>query len=324
VARRRRRRSAFGRGLVALLVVVVSVAYGLWGPAIRGWLGGGGEVMAPTKGDDRLRVVTWNLRNFPGEKQDLERVRQRLRELDADVIAVQEIHNAEALIALMPGWELRLSEGGGRGHQRLGVLFDPGRVEIVGEPVEHRELALGGRVRPALSVYMRARGGGPDFHVVVVHLKARASGYEMRREQWPALAAVVEGLRRRDPDVIVVGDFNATGPEGQAAEVEIDALAAVLGPVGLRQVASEGGCSAYWDGPRRDAWQEPSLLDLMWVGGLDGAIDGESRAIALGHCARHHCAAFRSTEAYPDLDFTAVSDHCPVALDLRGGSGSGG
>jgi hypothetical protein len=82
---------------------------------------------------------------------------------------------------------------------------------------------------------------------------------------------------------------------------------------------SDGGCSTYWDGPRRDAWQEPSLLDLIWVGGLAEALVAEPRAIALGHCARHHCAAFRSTEAYPEPDFVSMSDHCPVALDLIGG-----
>ena len=295
----------------------------LWaafGPQIRGWLGLPGEVTPPRRDGAGLRVVSWNLRNFPEETQDLDRVRRRLRELEADVIAVQEIHSPEALLALMPGWELRLSESGGRGRQRLGVLYDPARVELIEAPREHRELSLGGRVRPGLSAYLRARGGGPDFFVVVVHLKAMASGYAQRQEQWPILAEIVRDLRRRDGDVIVLGDFNATGPEGQVAAVEVAALGAALGAAGLRQVPSAGGCSAYWDGPRRDAWKEPSLLDLVWVADLEEAVDAGAEALALAHCARHHCAAFRSTDAYPDPDFAAISDHCPVVLDLRAGA----
>lgn len=305
--------------MVGVLVVLLVAAYGAAGPQIRAWLGLTGEISAPAKTSGGLRIVTWNLRNFPEEKQDLERIRRRLRELDADVIAVQEVKNGEALRALTPGWELALSEGGGRGHQKVGVLWDPARVEVIGAAQEHAELTLGGRVRPGFSVYVRARGGGPDFHIVVVHLKAMASGYSQRQQQWPALAAVVERLRRVDEDVVVLGDFNSTGPEGQSTEIELEALAAALSPAGLRRVVSDGGCSTYWDGPRRDAWQEPSLLDLIWVGGLAEALVAEPRAIALGHCARHHCAAFRSTEAYPEPDFVSMSDHCPVALDLIGG-----
>ncbi|MCB9568756.1 MAG: endonuclease/exonuclease/phosphatase family protein [Myxococcales bacterium] len=323
--RRRARRGASrrrGRALAGALLGLLIAAYALWGPQIRALLGLGGDASAPNRDKEaQLRVVTWNLRNFPDKKQDLELLRRRLTELDADLIAVQEIKSPEALQALVPGWEVAISEQGGRGHQRLGVIYDPARIEVIGAPREHREVTLGGRVRPALSVYVRGRGGGPDFHLVVVHLKARATGYELRQEQWPALAAIVEDLRKEGPgiadsDVIVVGDFNATGPPDQAAEVELAALNQALGAVGLRRLEHRGGCSAYWDGPRRDAWQEPSLLDLVWVGDLAEATSAGAQVVALGHCARHSCAAFRSTDAYPDLDFARVSDHCPVILDL--------
>ncbi|MCA9658781.1 MAG: endonuclease/exonuclease/phosphatase family protein [Myxococcales bacterium] len=322
MGRRRHRRGRgllTGRRLVALLIPLLIAAYAIWGPAIRGALGLEGDSTPPAK-RDALRVVSWNLRNFPGKHQDLELVRSRLAALDADVIAVQEIKEPAALEALLPEWELVISERGGRGHQRVGVFYDPRRVELLGEAVEHDALSLGGRVRPALSTYVRGRAGGPDFHLVVVHLKAMRDGYDQRSEQWPRLAALVGELQTTGPgapdrDVIVVGDFNTTGPPGGDPGDELRALGDVLNAVGLRRLATDG-CSAYWDGPRRDAWQEPSLLDLVWISDLAEAAGGDARARAYGHCARHRCAAFRSTDAYPDLDFEKVSDHCPVVIDL--------
>lgn len=307
-----RRRVWLGPVLVAVLVL----AWALVGGRSRGWLGlpDGG---APAKGG--LRVATWNLRNFPGEGQDLSRLRARLDELAADVVAVQEIRDEAALRALTPGRELRLSEAGGRGGQRLGFLFDPGALELVGAPREHAELAMGGGVRPGFSGYLRARAGGPDFHLLVVHLKSRPEGRSLRRSQWDALARVVEELRRSDTDVMVVGDFNPTGGAGEGAEGELAALDGVLAEVGLTRVPSEAGCSAYWEGARRDAWHEPSLLDLVWISGLTEAVPEGLQARSLLHCARHHCEAFRSTEAHPERDYADLSDHCPVIVDLRPG-----
>lgn len=300
--------------LVACLVLV----YALVGERLRGGLGLPGSGAAPTKGAG-LRVATWNLRNFPEPTQDLARLRERLKDLGADLLAVQEIHDPVALQALLPGWVVHLSEQGGRGHQRLGVAFDPAVLELV-EPVrEHLELAMGGRVRPGLSAYLRARDGGPDFHVLVIHLKAKPDGQPLRMKQWSLLAAIAGDLLRRDPDLIVLGDFNATGAVKGSADQELAALGAVLEPLGLRRLAPDSPCSAYWEGSRRDAWHEPSLLDLVWVAALEEGVGPASRVRPLHHCARHQCRPFRSTPAHPEPDYANLSDHCPVMLDLAPG-----
>lgn len=316
MARRRRRRP---RWLGPLLVIALVLAWAIAGEHVRRLLDLQGDGTAPGKADGRLRVVTWNLRNFPDKGQDLARLRTRLHELAADVIAVQEIHDAAALRELMPGWELVLSEAGGRGGQKLGFLYDPAQLELVGGPREHKQLAMGGAVRPGLSGYLRARGGGPDFHVLVVHLKARDEGYALRRSQWAALAEIVQEIARDDGDVIVLGDFNATGPARGRPDEELALLDARLGEVGLQRVDNGSGCSVYWDGARRDAWQEPSHLDLVWVGGLLEADAASLKAEPLLHCARHACRPFRSTQSYPERDYADLSDHCPVVVDLRRG-----
>ena len=48
----------------------------------------------------------------------------------------QEVRDPAALAALMPSWGLALSEAGGRGGQRLGILYDPASVELIGAPQE--------------------------------------------------------------------------------------------------------------------------------------------------------------------------------------------
>lgn len=315
MARRRRRRRGW---LGPIVVLALVLAWALAGERLRGLLGLQGDGAAPAKSAGRLRVATWNLRNFPGEDQDRARLRTRLLELGADVIAVQEVRDAAALRELMPGWELALSEAGGRGGQRLGFLYDPAALELVGAPREHRELAMGGSVRPGLSGYLRARDGGPDFHVMVVHLKARGEGYSLRREQWRVLAEIAQEIARSDGDLIVLGDFNATGPPRGAPGEELGLLEEHLGGVGLRRVANDAGCSVYWDGGRRDAWHEPSQLDLVWVGDFKEG-GAEARVVPTLHCARHACAAFRSTQTYPERDYADLSDHCPLIVDFERG-----
>lgn len=301
-----------------MLVALLVLGYWLTGDLLREGLGLPGSGAAPGKGA-ALRVATWNLHNFPSPGQDQARLRERLHGLDADLIAVQEIHEPGALQALLPGFTLALSEHGGRGQQRLGVAFDPQVLGLVEPAREHPQLGMRGHVRPGLSVYLRAHEGGPDFHVLVVHLKAMSDGYSLRTQQWHLLADLARDLLARDPDLILLGDFNATGPAKGTPQAELAAVEAILGPLGLRRLAASEPCSAYWDGVRRDAWQEPSLLDLVWVAGLDEGLDAATRVQPLHHCARHHCQSFRSTDAYPEPDFADLSDHCPVILDLAPG-----
>jgi endonuclease/exonuclease/phosphatase family metal-dependent hydrolase len=313
------------RGLVLVIAVVAGH---------RAWRATGGcsSPDGPDTSADALAVVSWNLHNFPDDDgldaHDRDRMRARIDAVDPHVLAVQEVRDPAALAELLPDRRVLLSAHGGARGQALGLAVDD-RVEVVGELVEHHALEIGGRVRPAVSAYLRvpaasgAERRGVDLHVVVVHLKAMPEGQELRRVQWALLADVIARLPLAGPgagddDVLVLGDFNATGADGDAQR-ERDDLARVLAEVGLRPLAIAGGCSAYWDGERRDAWLEPTLLDLAFVGGAIAEEGGRRELVAtpLGACARHRCAPLRSTEAYPDAEIVGMSDHCPVLVELR-------
>jgi endonuclease/exonuclease/phosphatase family metal-dependent hydrolase len=316
----RRRRQSIAMLVVTMLGVIV---WAFLGPQLRerGGLSGAGP---PPHGDE-IRVVTWNLENFAGSASghDVERMREIIERLDPDVLAVQEIKDPEALAVLLPGWEIALSSKGGRGHQLLGVAVRPDRVALL-DRAEHPQLSLDGHVRPAFSAYLRAREGGPDFWLVVVHLKAMPDAIDLRRKQWPLLAELArdrlaQGPSAGDHDLLIVGDFNTTGPVGAGArgpEIEQAELAQVLAAAGLRRMQNAGGCTAYYDGQRRDAWKEPSEIDLVWVRDMAEALEGDAQVHSGTHCAEERCRDFRSTEAYPVRDFESVSDHCPVVIDL--------
>lgn len=269
-------------------------------------------------GDDRpapteLRIATWNLRNFPSDGQDLDGVLKSLREIDAPLVAVQEIKKPAQLESRLHDRALIISRGGGRGHQKLGFVYDPTVLRAVGDATEHKAVSVGGRVRPALSQRFQVRGADTTFIAVVVHLKAMPKGADLRRQQWVKLAALVRALG--PGPVVVLGDFNPVGGGGATAARELRDLDTTLARAGLSRLQSSAGCSAYWDGPRRDAWKEPSLLDLIYVGGLSPDV-ALPVAEPQGHCARQACESFRSTKAYPNHTFEHVSDHCPVRADL--------
>lgn len=286
-----------------------------------GLVGRGPSVPAPPS--PGLRVVSWNLRNFPGEpgEHDLSRLRQRLDELDPQVLALQEILDPRALPPLRPGWRWHVSVNGGRhGPQHLVIGWDPAVVDVL-EPREHTSLTMGGKVRPALSGYVRSRHGGPDFHLVVVHLKATRDGHALRQQQWSRLVDAIAARHAAGPvdaDVLLVGDFNAAGGPRVTPTEERTALAAALRPARLTPWILMGGCTAYWDGPRRDSWWEPSQIDLVWSEDLHEVPNHRRRAWPGTHCARHRCAPIEASDDYPEPDLHHISDHCPVVVDLPG------
>ncbi len=271
----------------------------------------------PSAREDQLRVVCWNLHNFPGD-HDLPRLRAQLDELAPQVLALQEVLEPAAVAELRPGFRWHASARGGRNGQHVMIGWDPEAVEVV-DPIEHEALSMDGMVRPGLSAHVRTRGPGPDFHLVVVHLKATRHGADVRREQWPRIRDAVAQRRALAPgedDVLVVGDFNVAGGPNMSSSQELDALERALAPAGLTPWETVGGCTAYWDGQRRDRWWEPSRLDLVWGAGWAEVAPSARRTWPGTHCARHRCAPFTASEHHPDPDMHGISDHCPIVIDL--------
>lgn len=263
------------------------------------------------------RLVSWNLRNFSGRSDatsrhapghDLERLAGHLEALDADVYCFQEVLEPSALEPLLPGFRLEASETGGGHGQHLVIAR---RRDLAATPARTDPCtALTPRLRPVLSQRIALPPG--QVSVAVVHLKASQRGFEVRRAQ---RAALVQRLRSLPTPRLVVGDFNTTGSTVVSSQAEIASWADALSQVDLHRVTPAEPCTAYWEGARFDRFKEPSTLDHVFV---DGAPPFASAVrVAPGTlCDRHHCGVLSSTDAYPDLDYERVSDHCPLVIDV--------
>jgi len=314
------------RRLASVVLVLTAIVYGALDPL------GPPETTSPPA--DALRIVTWNLRNFPvgpddepgahvDPPHDLDRLAAVIDDLQPDVLALQEVRDVAAIAGLLrPAFEVTASQYGGPRGQHLVLAWRVARIRPAGAPVEHDAIALGGRLRPALSLRLTAQRWPRAFTVMAVHLKARPQGAPLRVKQWDRLSTAVE--RRLDgdhdgpPDLLLVGDFNVTGgtPFGSAADerraLETRLSAARLTPVEV------GACTSYWHGVRHDRWVEPARLDLVFAAGF---ADVRANAWVGTHCRRHRCGAF----AEPNLDpsFAHLSDHCPVVVDMIQNAGVG-
>jgi len=294
--------------------------------------------LPPSPLDGTLRVVSWNVRNFPLDERpqdrdlgysrrtnicDLETV---LAGLDADVLGLQEVNDTRRFPPILRRavqdrrMGVRFSAGGGRFGQHLGIAWDIDALELVSEPVDVTDTVFEDGMRPAFAAYFRSRRTQDlDFTVIVVHLESGPQNFGDRRRQNRALAAWIDVWVETtgDPDVILLGDFNSTGSPRGGLGGELQSMETILGRAGLRLLPNRTGCSSYWEGGGdRDGVQRASLLDHVFLGGFaagEPAVPVQSWL----HCARLECADLISRSGAEDGTFWDVSDHCPLTFEIR-------
>jgi endonuclease/exonuclease/phosphatase family metal-dependent hydrolase len=185
-----------------------------------------------------VRVGTYNVLNLFDEfndpyrsddvmdtkpRDELLRVARRIRELDADVLALQEVENREYLQrfvrALLPdmGYDhVVLYEGNNNRGIDCAVLS---RLPI-GPVTSHRHLRFpgpDGKTYRFLRDLLKVKIEGPDelgFDLFVVHLKSKYGGAKAsepaRQAESGAIRQIVYQIFARDPQsrFIIAGDFN--------------------------------------------------------------------------------------------------------------------
>ncbi|MCA9605031.1 MAG: hypothetical protein KC619_05530 [Myxococcales bacterium] len=250
----------------------------------------------PRRDDAPLAVATFNIENFPRDERQIAGAFGAIRELDVPIIGVQEITDPEAFAREARGrlgdeWRFVANRGGPE--QRVGVLYDGARFSLAWART-HGESQLEGRGKPALEVRLRRRSGGRAVRVIVVHLKAGGDFADVRREQLRQLEPVLADAVESWDDLVVLGDFNATGDDDRRT---IEALADRLGLAW----ASEGlACTAYWN--RRDGCRGTALDHVLSREAPDD-IAARGPCETIGCDPGDRCPAFHRE----------VSDHCPVS-----------
>lgn len=290
------------------------------------------------KSEGKLRLVSWNIRWFPvggtgsdAVPTDLAWLACALTWMDADIVALQEIQATPAadtawaevtrvLDAATGGrWVVNLSHCGPQDAQHVGFLWDETRVTLSEARDEWRlNGAAGsendpcaGNLRPGRMAYVRSKGG-LDFHLASVHLDSGRTSrdYGHRRTVIGRLDQIDAVLRSTDTDIVIAGDFNtmgtdpgAGGPADSAAEIgELRASAAKEGS-GYRLLSDSVDCTLLYRG-------QCSALDHVLVSAPMMEAAG-AKAVSLGYCALPPATRERGAKVA-----AALSDHCPVAVDL--------
>jgi endonuclease/exonuclease/phosphatase family metal-dependent hydrolase len=155
----------------------------------------------------KLRVVTYNVHKCRGMdgRTSIQRIVDVLREVSADVIALQEVmdHQAEAISSDL---EMPFAIGENRKHRGYGY----GNVLMTRLPIEgsrNYDLSVRGREeRGCLRADLTVKGSGSQLHVFNVHL---GTAFGERRYQGRKLIApdLLADEALQHPR-IVLGDFN--------------------------------------------------------------------------------------------------------------------
>ncbi len=167
-----------------------------------------------------FEIATWNIENFPkAGSQTVKDVAQIIKDLDIDLIAVQEVTSIRSfndLVDKLPGWRGVLSNDvySSGSYQKTGILYKVDFMALSGiqNIFENDSYAF---PRPPLEAYVTVKdqdGVKFDFNIIVLHLKARSgdSNEARRRSACEQLSAYIkdEINAGADPDFVVLGDWN--------------------------------------------------------------------------------------------------------------------
>lgn len=264
-----------------------------------------------------FRMATWNLHNFSSYGVDefrIDDIAGKIQELDADVLAVQELRVTEGAMGPQ-AWDVLLEtlEGYEGLHNpwnlydtTVGLLYKSDRATVLSSRslFDDDSYAF---PRPPLEVALEVTEGDASIEVtvIVLHLKAFADAVDRRRAACTKLASYLE--EQPSPFVVMLGDLNDDpydAPSDNAfagtfldAEPRYHFLTHALPPESVT-----------------------SLGYYHYVG--DTKIDGEflDHIIVTGPVADTYAVLSPTIHGLPPAEYAAweydYSDHFPVTLDL--------
>lgn len=168
--------------------------------------------------DATLDIATWNIENFPALSETPSLVADLITSLDLDVIAVQEIRDAEAfeeVVQRLPKHKGALSPHtyGDGTYQKVGFLYREDLVTLTNVSTIFQgsgyELP-----RPPLQATLKVTGTDAELTLIAVHLKAGLGDEDIARraDSIEILAGHINSLvdGPADDEVLLLGDFNET------------------------------------------------------------------------------------------------------------------
>ena len=160
-----------------------------------------------------LGLMTWNLETFPKAQQTPSAVAQIIKDRKPDLIAVQEISDAQAFEALPQALDdyAAIAANDPNNFLRVGYLYKKASLSL-GEVQLLFEKDSYAFPRPVLKARVLVKGTSRDFVVLNVHLKAKldSASQQRRRAACEKLEAWIAGELQAgaETEFVVLGDFN--------------------------------------------------------------------------------------------------------------------
>jgi endonuclease/exonuclease/phosphatase family metal-dependent hydrolase len=256
-----------------------------------------------------LKIATWNLNwltsregGLPGDvklraAEDFDRLRAYAMELNADLIAIEEVDNAETAHRVFPTETYSIHMSRDRVKQRVGVVVrrglsydsNPDVTAIALDPIAH--------LRSGVDITLHMASG--PIRVLAVHLKQGCQYLSFGRAPQTTCVTLMSQFdivtewiaARRDEAVpfLVLGDFNRGFDKNDPFNTKIRASAPLIR-------ATEGYSSP--------CWGHESFIDHILIGGSarDWVMPNSMRVLT-----------YRETD--PEWK-ERLSDHCPVSVRL--------
>jgi endonuclease/exonuclease/phosphatase family metal-dependent hydrolase len=256
-----------------------------------------------------LKLATWNLewlttsdRDLPADvhpkqPQDIDLLRRYAAELDADVIAVQEVDGTAVAAQVFPPDKYSIHLSHDHVVQRVGIVVRRGLQYDVNPDLTGLDVGPGRHLRSGVDITLRLQ---PPLRVLAVHLKAGCSDERLSRTTHRACAELREQLpvlldwisARRDEGIAfaIIGDFNRH-MDGR------DQLWSTLRQAAPLTRVTEGRASPCWGGE--------AFIDQIVLG--DAARDWLQPDTLRVLTYRETGAEWKQR----------LSDHCPVSARLR-------
>lgn len=239
-------------------------------------------------------------RELARDSADLARLAHYARKLDADIVALQEVENAEAVTRLFRGYDICISTGAGVQH--TGFAVRPRLAHRCNPPVT--TLAKGDRQRAGAHLTLYP-GTPQQVELLAVHLKSGCSrdslesmnaACRMLVLQAAALGAWMARTASR-ARTIVLGDFNRAGPDPDDHFWQQLQVGATRASVFLNVSTGFAFNNCYRGQPYT------TYIDHILV-------SRDLAAKIVRNSFRHH--GYRSLDAFR----YRLSDHCPISISL--------
>ncbi|WP_424964161.1 endonuclease/exonuclease/phosphatase family protein [Ekhidna sp.] len=246
---------------------------------------------------ENLDVVTWNIETFPMQSNTLELVADIIRNLNADIYAIQEIDDVDAFNALinsLDGYEGISYDV--RGGIELGYIYKSSEIINFGSPIELFDGQTSPFPREPVEVDI-THANGLTVKLINIHLKCCDGSEDRRKDASEKLKSYVDD-NYPDEEVIILGDWNEdfdTGSSFTNFLMDIDNFVFADYPI-------YDGSGDDYSYPCTGASYCPSHIDHFLISNELCDNLTQSSTIRLDDCITNY--------------LTEVSDHRPVMVSL--------